>query len=52
MGAFGSGNLYRMGYAAGASSDQTMRQLHASRGAYVLVGLLVIGLGVFFDWLL
>ncbi|MBA3717320.1 MAG: hypothetical protein H0W87_03730 [Actinobacteria bacterium] len=52
MGVFGSGNIYRMGYDEAASNDHTLRELHASRGAYVIVGLLLVGLGVLFDWML
>ena len=33
-------------------SDLNMRRMQAMRGAYVLVGLLVIGLGVLCNWLL
>jgi hypothetical protein len=52
MGAFGSGNIYRLGRVEGASSSQTMRQFQAGRGAYIIVGFLLVALGVLFDWLL
>jgi hypothetical protein len=47
----GRGAMY--GYAYGASpEDLQLRQSQAARGAYVVVGLLVIGLGVLLDCLL
>jgi hypothetical protein len=52
MGAFGRGNLYRTGYDEGQRPDQTMQQFQARRGAYIIVGLLLAGLGILVDWLL
>jgi hypothetical protein len=51
LGLSGRGAMY--GYAYGASpEDLQLRRSQAARGAYIVVGLLVIGLGLLLDWLL
>ena len=51
IGGFG-GQSISPGYEETMRSDLNMRRMQAMRGAYVLVGLLVIGLGVLCNWLL
>jgi hypothetical protein len=51
IGGFG-GRSISPGYEETMRSDLNMKRMQAMRGAYVLVGLLVIGLGVLCDWLL
>jgi hypothetical protein len=51
IGGFG-GQSISPGYEETTRSDLNMRRMQAMRGAYVLVGLLVIGLGVLCNWLL
>jgi hypothetical protein len=48
----GGRTAYGPGYLPPSRTDLNMRQQQAMRGAYALVGVCVIGLGIFFDWLL
>jgi hypothetical protein len=52
IGGAGGRSTYASGDAQGLPSDLNLRRVHALRGAYVLVGLAVIGVGILFDWLL
>lgn len=52
MGGFGGRTVYGTGDAEGLRNDLNMRRAQSIRGVYLLVGLLVIGLGILFDWLL
>jgi hypothetical protein len=51
-GALGSRNVYRGLWDRASAHDEMVRRYQASRGAYVVVGFVVIAFGVFFDWLL
>jgi hypothetical protein len=52
VGTAGGRSTYGIGYIDQLPNDLNLRRLNALRGAYVLVGLLVIGLGILCDWLL
>jgi hypothetical protein len=51
-GALSGRSFSRVAWDPNALHDEMARRYEPGRGVYVLVGLLVIGLGVFFDWLL
>ena len=51
-GALSGRNMYRVMWDEGSTNDDVMRRFQAGRGAFALVGFLVIGLGVFFEWAL
>jgi len=51
-GALSGRNIYRVGWDQASTHDEVVRRFQAGRAAYAIVGLLVIGLGVFFDWAL
>jgi hypothetical protein len=48
----GGRSTYGTGYVDNLPNDVNLSRVNALRGAYVLVGLLLIGLGILFDWLL
>lgn len=51
-GALSGRSFSRVGWDPNALHEEMARRYEPGKGAYVLAGLLLIGLGVFFDWLL
>ena len=51
-GALSGRSFSRVGWDPNALHEEMARRYEPGKGVYVLVGFLVIGLGVFFDWLL
>jgi hypothetical protein len=51
-GALSGRNLYRVAWDESTANDEIARRVQAGRGVYAIVGALVIGLGILFDWLL
>ena len=52
LGAAGGRSSYGTGYIDNLPNDLNLRRVNALRGAYILVGLVLIGLGILVDWLL